>query len=168
MKKGLFGMINYIYPKRGILPLLCSANENDTGDVTLLIGVAGSGKTTLSVDPKRKLIGDDEHAWTDTGIFNLNGGCYAKILDLNKDKNPEIVEAIRFGSILENAKFSNPHDREINYHDTSLTPNLRACYPISYMSGFKNPATGKHPKNMIILVNDHTGVLPPVSRLNHE
>ncbi|KAM3140822.1 hypothetical protein pb186bvf_007049 [Paramecium bursaria] len=168
MKKGVFGMMHYIYPKRGILTLHSSCNEGQNGDVTLLFGLSGTGKTTLSADPKRKLIGDDEHCWSDNGVFNIEGGCYAKAIDLTPEKEPEIYNAIKFGSILENVGFYNTEDRIVNYHDTSLTENTRVTYPLDYIPGAKMPAVGGHPKNIIFLTCDAYGVLPPVSKLTPE
>jgi phosphoenolpyruvate carboxykinase (ATP) len=176
MKKGVFGMMHYIYPKRGILTLHASANEGPSGDVSLLFGLSGTGKTTLSADPTRKLIGDDEHCWSDTGVFNIEGGCYAKVIDLAEEKEPEIWNAIkyppncrvRFGSVLENVLFTNDETREVNYHNTSLTENTRVAYPLEYIPGAKNPAIGDHPKNIFFLTCDAYGVLPPVSKLTTE
>lgn len=161
-------MMHYVYPKRGILTLHASANEGQKGDVTLLFGLSGTGKTTLSADPKRSLIGDDEHCWSDTGIFNIEGGCYAKCIDLSVEKEPEIYNAIKFGAILENVMFTNPLDRVVNYHDTSITENTRASYPLEHIPGTKVPAIGGHPKNIIFLTCDAYGVLPPVAKLTPE
>jgi phosphoenolpyruvate carboxykinase (ATP) len=168
MKKGLFGIANYLYPRAGHLSLHCSANEGAQGDTTLLFGLSGTGKTTLSADPKRKLIGDDETAWTDKGIFNLEGGCYAKCIDLSLETEPDIYKAIKFGTVLENIKFTNDIDREVNYHDVSITENTRASYPLEYIENVKIPAVGGHPKNIIFLTCDAYGVLPPVSKLTPE
>lgn len=145
-----------------------SANEGAKGDTTILFGLSGTGKTTLSADPKRKLIGDDEHAWTDNGIFNIEGGCYAKCIDLSLETEPDIYKAIKFGAVVENIKFHNMESREINYHDISITENTRCSYPLEHIEGVKIPAVGGHPKNIIFLTCDAYGVLPPVSKLTPE
>lgn len=168
MKKGLFGVMHYFMPKRGALSLHASANEGKSGDTTLLFGLSGTGKTTLSADPKRRLIGDDEHCWTPDGIFNIEGGCYAKCIGLTEEKEPEIFRAVKFGSVLENIIFYDDHTREINYHDLTITENTRASYPLEFIPGAKIPAVGGHPKNIIFLTCDAFGVLPPVSRLTPE
>jgi len=167
MKKGMFGVMHYLMPKKGVLTLHSSANEGPKGDTTLLFGLSGTGKTTLSTDPRRKLIGDDEHAWTDHGIFNLEGGCYAKAVDLSREKEPEIYDAIRYGSILENIKFFEG-TRDVNYADTSKTLNTRLCYPLEFIPNVKLPAMGGHPKTVIFLTCDAYGILPPVSKLTPE
>jgi len=168
MKKGLFGVMHYYMPKTGNLSMHASANEGDDGDTTILFGLSGTGKTTLSADPKRHLIGDDEHVWTNRGIFNIEGGCYAKAIDLSFEKEPEIFKAIKFGAVLENVKYHSNDKREVDYHDTSMTENTRVCYPLEHMAGVKIPAIGGHPKNIIFLTCDANGVLPPVSRLTPE
>jgi phosphoenolpyruvate carboxykinase (ATP) len=136
--------------------------------------LSGTGKTTLSADPHRKLIGDDEHCWADNGIFNIEGGCYAKCVDLTEEKEPEIFNAIkynfikyidRFGSVLENVLFTDEREKTVDYKNISITENTRACYPLEYIPGAKNPATAGHPKNIFFLTCDAYGVLPPVSRL---
>lgn len=167
MKKGLFSICHYIYPEQNIVSLHASANEGAKGDTTLLFGLSGTGKTTLSADPHRQLIGDDEHVWTHDGIFNIEGGCYAKAINLRREKEPEIFDAIRFGSILENVNFY-PGTRNVNYDDASLTENTRASYPLDYIPNVKLPAVGGHPKNVIFLTCDAYGVLPPVSKLTPE
>ena len=167
MKKGVFTIMNYLMPKRGILSMHCSANEGADGDVSLFFGLSGTGKTTLSADPRRALIGDDEHCWTDNGIFNIEGGCYAKVIDLTEDREPEIYGAIRFGAVLENVVYS-PFDRVVDYTDGSITENTRASYPIYRIPNAKLSGVGGHPKNIIFLTCDAFGVLPPVAQLTPE
>jgi phosphoenolpyruvate carboxykinase (ATP) len=145
-----------------------SANEGPKGDTTVLFGLSGTGKTTLSADPHRALIGDDEHCWTDRGVFNIEGGCYAKCVNLSREKEPEIFDAIRFGSIVENMKYLPDHARTLNYDDISLTENTRTAYPLEHIPGAKIPAIGGHPKNIIFLTCDANGVLPPISKLTRE
>ncbi|KAA3630105.1 MAG: phosphoenolpyruvate carboxykinase (ATP) [Proteobacteria bacterium] len=164
MKKGVFTIMNYIMPKRGILSMHCSANESEAGDVSIFFGLSGTGKTTLSADPKRALIGDDEHCWSDDGVFNIEGGCYAKVIDLSAAAEPDIYRAIRFGAVLENVRF-NPQSHEVDYKDSSITENTRCSYPIEYIDNAKIPCVGGTPKNIIFLTCDAFSVLPPVSKL---
>ena len=168
MKKGVFGVMHYYMPKRGVLSMHASANEGKKGDTTLLFGLSGTGKTTLSADPTRALIGDDEHVWTPEGIFNIEGGCYAKCIDLSRDNEPEIYDAIKYGAIVENIKYYPDQPRTIDYADVSITENTRAAYPLEHIPGAKIPAIGGHPKNIIFLTCDANGVLPPVAKLTKE
>ncbi|NUP10140.1 MAG: phosphoenolpyruvate carboxykinase (ATP) [Polyangiaceae bacterium] len=167
MKKGVFTIMNYLMPKKGVLSMHCSATEGQNGDVSVLFGLSGTGKTTLSADPKRKLIGDDEHAWTDDGVFNVEGGCYAKAINLSEEAEPDIFRAIRFGSVLENVIYEGD-TRVVDYSNVSITDNTRCSYPIEYIPGAKIPCTGGHPNNVIFLTADAFGVLPPVAKLTSE
>ncbi|GAA5926675.1 phosphoenolpyruvate carboxykinase PCK1 [Sporobolomyces koalae] len=167
MKKGIFSVMHYLQPvKFGNLSLHSSANQGPDGDVSLFFGLSGTGKTTLSADPRRALIGDDEHVWSDNGVFNIEGGCYAKCVGLDAEKEPDIYNAIRYGSILENVTYD-PETREPNYEDTGITENTRCAYPIEYINNAMIPCISQsQPKNVIYLTCDAFGVLPPVSLLD--
>ena len=167
MKKGVFSLMNYYLPKHGVLSLHSGCNQGMDGDVTLFFGLSGTGKTTLSADPKRPLIGDDEHGWGDDGVFNIEGGCYAKAIGLKEENEPDIFHAIRFGAILENIVFDE-ETRAVDYDNNSITENTRACYPIEHIDNAKIPCMGGQPKNIIMLCCDAFGVLPPVSKLTPE
>jgi phosphoenolpyruvate carboxykinase (ATP) len=167
MKKGVFTVMHYLMPKQGIFSMHCSANQGPGGDVSLFFGLSGTGKTTLSADSRRALIGDDEHCWNENGVFNIEGGCYAKCIDLSAEKEPEIYSAIGFGTVLENT-VQDPISREVDYSNVSLTQNTRASYPIEYIPNAQIPCVGGHPQNIVFLTCDAFGVLPPVSRLTPE
>ncbi|MEX0876117.1 MAG: phosphoenolpyruvate carboxykinase (ATP) [Phycisphaerales bacterium] len=169
MKKGLFYAMNYDMPEVGVFPMHCSANiaKGDSNNVALFFGLSGTGKTTLSADENRALIGDDEHGWGPDGIFNFEGGCYAKVIGLTREKEPQIWDAIRFGSVLENTVID-PKTRTPDYDDTSITQNTRVTYPVVYIPGAQIPSVGTHPNNVIFLTADAFGVLPPISKLTPE
>ncbi|KAL4443900.1 hypothetical protein ABPG75_011637 [Micractinium tetrahymenae] len=167
MKKGVFSLMNYVLPKMGILSLHSGCNEGKNGDVTLFFGLSGTGKTTLSADPHRPLIGDDEHGWSDRGVFNIEGGCYAKAIGLKEENEPDIYHAIKFGTILENVVFDE-ETRHVDYDSNRITENTRASYPIEHIENAKIPCVGGHPKNIIMLCCDAFGVLPPVAKLTKE
>src|SRR6201989_34745 len=165
MKKGVFTVANYFAPKRGVLSMHCSATaDKKTGASSLLFGLSGTGKTTLSADPKRHLIGDDEHCWSDDGIFNIEGGCYAKAINLTPENEPDIFRALRFGAVLENVVLD--EDRMVDYSDVSITENTRGAYPIEFIQNAKIPCIASHPTDIIFLTCDAFGVLPPVSSLS--
>ena len=168
MKKGMFSMMNYYLPLKGIASMHCSANTDMNGENTaLFFGLSGTGKTTLSADPGRKLIGDDEHGWSPDGIFNFEGGCYAKCINLKEENEPDIFRAIKFGSLVENVVMD-PATRELDFDDDSLTENTRVGYPVDYISNAQIPGEGGIPKVVIFLTADAFGVLPPISRLSKE
>ncbi|MCP1145633.1 phosphoenolpyruvate carboxykinase (ATP) [Lysinibacillus endophyticus] len=167
MKKSIFTIMNYLLPERNIFSMHCSANVGEAGDVALFFGLSGTGKTTLSADKNRKLIGDDEHGWSDNGVFNIEGGCYAKTINLSPEKEPEIYNAIRFGSVLENVVVD-PETRIPDYDDGSLTENTRVAYPIDYIENIVTPSVAGHPKTIVFLTADAFGVLPPISKLTKE
>ncbi len=165
MKKGIFTVMNYLMPKRGVLSMHCSATENKAdGRGSILFGLSGTGKTTLSADPNRKLIGDDEHCWSDEGVFNIEGGCYAKAIDLSAESEPDIFRALRYGAVLENVVYDE-HTRVVDFANVSVTNNTRGSYPIEYIDNAKIPCVGGHPEHVIFLTADAFGVLPPVSKL---
>ncbi len=167
MKKSIFSAMNYLLPGRNVLPMHCSATAGLKGDAALYFGLSGTGKTSLSADPTRRLIGDDEHGWSDHGVFNLEGGCYAKVIHLSPVHEPQIFEAIRFGSILENV-IIDPMTRAIDWDDDSITENTRATYPVNYIPGAVETGVGGTPRNVFFLACDAYGVLPPISRLTPE
>lgn len=163
MKKSVFTILNYLLPLQGVMSMHCSANIGKSGDTALFFGLSGTGKTTLSADPERHLIGDDEHGWSDSGVFNFEGGCYAKCINLSEEKEPQIFNAIKFGSVLENVVLD--ENRVPNYDDKSLTENTRCAYPVEFIDNAVLPSLGGHPKNIVFLTADAFGVLPPISKL---
>ncbi|MEZ5014268.1 MAG: phosphoenolpyruvate carboxykinase (ATP) [Chitinophagales bacterium] len=165
MKKGIFTVLNYWLPQeKGVLSMHCSANVGKDGDVAVFFGLSGTGKTTLSADPNRRLIGDDEHGWTEEGVFNFEGGCYAKCVNLTRESEPQIFNAIQFGSILENTEFY-PGTRTVDFTNISKTENTRVSYPIEYIDNIMMPSKGGLPKHIFFLTCDANGVLPPISKL---
>lgn len=167
MKKGIFSALNFTLPVfKNTLPMHCSANSGKNGDTAMFFGLSGTGKTTLSADKNRQLIGDDEHGWTeDNKVFNFEGGCYAKVINLSKEGEPEIYEAIKKGSLLENVKLKSDSN-EVNYADVSITENTRVSYPIDYIENIAMPSVGNNPKNIFFLSFDAYGVFPPIAKLN--
>jgi phosphoenolpyruvate carboxykinase (ATP) len=166
IKKGIFGVLNYVLPhEHGVLSMHCSANIGAKGDTAIFFGLSGTGKTTLSADPNRKLIGDDEHGWSDNNVFNFEGGCYAKCVNLTEEKEPQIWNAIKPGALVENVRFF-PGTTTPNYDDISVTENTRVAYPIDFIDNIAVPSVGDAPKNIFFLTADAFGVLPPISKLN--
>ena len=168
LKKSMFTVMNYFMPKDGVLSMHCSANVGPQGDTALFFGLSGTGKTTLSADPDRSLIGDDEHGWSETGIFNYEGGCYAKVINLSAEGEPDIYATTQmFGTILENVVLE-PTSRKVKFEDQSITENTRASYPLPYIRNHVPSGRGGHPKNVVFLTADAFGVLPPIARLTRE
>jgi phosphoenolpyruvate carboxykinase (ATP) len=168
IKKSIFGILNYLLPAQGVLPMHCSANVGDNGDSAIFFGLSGTGKTTLSADPNRILIGDDEHGWSANGVFNFEGGCYAKVINLSAEAEPDIYATThRFGTVLENVVFD-PTTRSLDLFDGSLTENTRACYPLDFIDNASETGLAAHPKNIVMLTADAFGVLPPIARLSPE
>ncbi|HEY4149473.1 MAG TPA: phosphoenolpyruvate carboxykinase (ATP) [Chitinophagaceae bacterium] len=168
MKKGIFTVLNYVLPyDKKILSMHCSANKGQGGDVAIFFGLSGTGKTTLSADPARRLIGDDEHGWSDTDVFNFEGGCYAKLIDLSREKEPEIYNAIRPGALVENVTFLE-NGRQIDFASKKITENTRVSYPLDFMRNTLHPSIGNTPENIFFLTCDARGVLPPISKLSTE
>lgn len=167
IKKAMFSIMNFLMPRKGVFPMHCSANVGKGGDVALFFGLSGTGKTTLSADPARNLVGDDEHGWSDSGIFNFEGGCYAKCINLKKEHEPQIWNAIRFGSLMENVVLNNGN-REPDFADSSLTENTRVVYPLDFIEGAVIPSVAGHPKVIVFLTADAFGVMPPIAKLSKE
>jgi phosphoenolpyruvate carboxykinase (ATP) len=168
IKKAIFSIMNYILPRKGIFPMHCSANVGADGDTALFFGLSGTGKTTLSADPERRLVGDDEHGWSDNGIFNFEGGCYAKCINLKREEEPQIWNAIRFGSVMENVVMRDDGSREPDFDDGSLTENTRVAYPLDYIDNAVIPSVAGHPQVIVFLTADAFGVMPPIAKLTKE
>ncbi|MBN6825914.1 phosphoenolpyruvate carboxykinase (ATP) [Staphylococcus caprae] len=166
MKKGIFSVMNYLLPMQDIMSMHCSANVGEKGDVALFFGLSGTGKTTLSADAERKLIGDDEHGWNKNGVFNIEGGCYAKAINLSKEKEPQIYNAIEYGTILENTVVK--EDGTVDFDDNKFTENTRAAYPIEHIDNIVLPSKAAHPNTIIFLTADAFGVIPPISKLTKD
>ncbi|HTU25412.1 MAG TPA: phosphoenolpyruvate carboxykinase (ATP) [Pirellulales bacterium] len=165
MKKGVFTVMNYLMPRQGVLSMHCSATADRSSDrSSLMFGLSGTGKTTLSADPRRLLVGDDEHCWSDDGVFNIEGGCYAKAIDLTPEDEPDIFQALRFGAVLENVVLD-AEEHRVDFHDLSITENTRGAYPIDFVRSAKIPCLAGHPTDVIFLTCDAFGILPPVSAL---
>src|SRR5687767_6784605 len=168
IKKSIFTILNYMLPLQGVMPMHCSANAGDNGDTALFFGLSGTGKTTLSADPERHLIGDDEHGWSGEGVFNFEGGCYAKVINLSPEGEPDIYRTTQmFGTILENVVLD-PETKQVKFEDKSITENTRASYPLHYIPNFVADGRGGHPRNVIFLTADAFGVLPPIAKLSPE
>ncbi|MGQ0766154.1 MAG: phosphoenolpyruvate carboxykinase (ATP) [Gemmatimonadota bacterium] len=168
LKKSMFTVMNYLMPRDGVLSMHCSANVGGAGDVALFFGLSGTGKTTLSADPERGLIGDDEHGWADDGVFNYEGGCYAKVINLSRDAEPDIHQTTQmFGTVLENVVLD-PSTRKVRFEDQSITENTRASYPLHYIRNFVPGGRAGHPRNIVFLTADAFGVLPPIARLTRD
>lgn len=167
IKKTVFSIMNFILPQQGVLPMHCSANRGEDGSTAVFFGLSGTGKTTLSADPSRRLIGDDEHGWADDLVFNFEGGCYAKCIDLDPRYEPDIYHAIRFGSLVENVVMD-PQTRRLDFHDSAITENTRAAYPLDHIANIQADGKGRVPDTVIFLTADAFGVLPPVARLTLE
>jgi phosphoenolpyruvate carboxykinase (ATP) len=167
IKKAFFSVMNYLLPRRGVFPMHCAANVGSDGDTALFFGLSGTGKTTLSADPERRLVGDDEHGWSDSGIFNFEGGCYAKCINLKQENEPQIWSALKFGAVMENVIIE-PKSREPQFTDGILTENTRAAYPLEFIPRSVIPSVAPHPKVIIFLTADAFGVMPPIARLSRE
>ena len=167
IKKAMFSIMNFVLPRKDVFPMHCSANVGKQGDTALFFGLSGTGKTTLSADPERRLVGDDEHGWSDNGVFNFEGGCYAKCINLKEEKEPQIWNAIRFGSVMENVVMKDG-SREPDFDDGSLTENTRVAYPLDYIDGAIIPSVAGHPKVIVFLTADAFGVMPPIAKLTKE
>lgn len=167
MKKSIFSVLNYLLPFNGVMPMHCSANVGENGDVALFFGLSGTGKTTLSADPNRNLIGDDEHGWSEQGVFNFEGGCYAKCIGLSEEKEPQIWNAIRYGTVLENVSI-NKATRELDFDSSEVTENTRAAYPIDFIPGAVELGKAGHPNTVVFLTADAFGILPPIAKLTKE